>query len=76
LQALKLGHWTGFESQFVARQFSSLVVSDQSQDHAEARLAEEAAVLGICYLPYFAEDIWGDFGALEEGDSILAGDDA
>jgi len=51
-------------------------VPDQPQHHAEARLGEQPAVLGIRNLPYFAEDIGGDLGALEEGDGALAGYDA
>jgi hypothetical protein len=51
-------------------------MSNQSQHHTEAWLREKTAVLGICELPYLSEDVGRYMGAFEEGDCVLAGDDA
>jgi hypothetical protein len=55
---------------------ASLVVSDEAQDLAEASHGQETTVLGVCNLPYLAQDGWGQLGALEEFDGNLACYDA
>ena len=49
-------------------------MSYQPQDHAEARLRKQTAILRVCNLPYLAEYVWGYIGALEEGDGVLSCD--
>ena len=55
---------------------AGLVVADQAQDLAEAGHGQQATVLCVCNLPYFAQDSGGELGALEELDGDLACDDA
>jgi hypothetical protein len=55
---------------------AGLVVSDQTQDLAEASHGQQTAVLRVCYLPYFAQYGRLELGALEELDGNLARDDA
>lgn len=55
---------------------ASLVVSDESQNLAEARHGQQAAVLCVCNLPYLAQHGRGQLGALEELDGDLARYDA
>jgi hypothetical protein len=54
---------------------AGLVVADQAQDLAEAGHGQQAAVLGVCNLPYLAQDCGCKLGALEELDGDLACDD-
>jgi hypothetical protein len=54
---------------------ASLVVSDETQDLAEAGHGQQTAVLRVCYLPYFAQYRWRKLGPLEELDGDLACDD-
>ena len=51
-------------------------MSNEPQDLAETRHGEQAAVLRVCNLPYFAQDGGGQLGALEEFDCDFACDDA
>lgn len=55
---------------------ASLVVSDQTQDLAEAGHGQQTTVLCVCDLPYLAQDSWLELGALEELDGNLARYDA
>ena len=55
---------------------ASLVVSDESQDLAEAGHGQQTAVLRVCNLPYLAQHGRGQLGALEELDGDLARYDA
>ena len=50
-------------------------MSNQTESYAESGLCEQATILGVCDLPYFTKDFGGDFGTLEEGNSIFAGND-
>ena len=64
------------ESQLRRRVSASLVVSDESQNLAEASHGQQAAVLCVCDLPYLAQHGRGQLGALEELDGDLACYDA
>jgi hypothetical protein len=55
---------------------AGLVVSDETQDLAEAGHGQQTAVLRVCYLPYLSQYSRRKLGALEELDGNLAGDDA
>jgi hypothetical protein len=55
---------------------AGLVVADQAQDLAETRHGQQATVLGVCNLPYLAQDCGCKLGALEELDGDFACDDA
>jgi hypothetical protein len=55
---------------------AGLVVSDQTQDLAEARHGQQTTVLRVCNLPYLAQDCWCKLGALKELDGNLARYDA
>lgn len=49
-----------------------LVVADETQHLAEAGHGQQAAVLRVCNLPYFAQYCRRELGALEEFDGNLA----
>jgi hypothetical protein len=53
---------------------ASLVVSDETQDLAEAGHGQETTVLRVCDLPYLTQDRGRELGALEELDGNLACD--
>jgi hypothetical protein len=55
---------------------ASLVVSDETQDLAEAGHGQQPAVLRVCDLPYLTQYRWRKLGPLEELDGNLACDDA
>ena len=72
--AVKLWRRRGPKRQIGRRLLPILIVSDQSQHHAEARFGEKASILRVCDLPYFSED-WGwNVGLLEESDGAFARD--
>jgi hypothetical protein len=54
---------------------ASLVVSDETQDLAEAGHGQQTAVLRVCNLPYFTQHRRRKLGPLEELDGNLACDD-
>lgn len=53
-----------------------MIVSNESQDDAKSGSGKKPAVLGVCNLPYLAEDLGVQGGALEEGNGAFASDDA
>jgi hypothetical protein len=55
---------------------AGLVVSDVTQDLAEAGHGQQTAVLRVCYLPYFTQHSRRKLSPLEELDGNLACDDA
>lgn len=71
-----VGAYLTLEGQLGRGVAASLVMADQAQDLAEARRRQQAAVLRVRDLPYFAQHGGLELGALEELDGNLACDDA
>jgi hypothetical protein len=76
LDAIELGYGRLLEGELGGWVSAGLVVSDETQDDAEAGSGEEATVLSVGNLPYLAEDLRVEGGAFEEGHGALASDDA
>jgi hypothetical protein len=76
LDAIELGYGCLLEGELGGWVSAGLVVTDETQNDAEAGPGEEATVLSVGNLPYLAEDLRVEGGAFEEGHGALAGDNA
>ena len=76
LDAIELGYRCLLEGELGGWLSAGLVVTDKTQNDAEAGPGEQATVLSVGNLPYLAEDLRVEGGALEEGYGALASDNA
>lgn len=76
LDAIELGYGCLLEGELGGWVSAGLIVTNEAQNDAEAGPGEQTTVLSVGNLPYLAEDLWVEGGALEERYGALASDNA
>lgn len=76
LDAIELGYGCLLEGELGGWVSAGLIVSNETQNDAEAGPSEQATVLSVGNLPDLAEDLGVEGGAFEERYGALASDNA
>jgi hypothetical protein len=74
LDAIEFRYGSLLEGELGGWLSTGLVVSNETENDAEARPGEQATVLRVRDLPYLAEDLRVEGGAFEEGHGAFASD--